>query len=147
MNTFNEYEQFALNTSLYPKAISPKAIREILDDRHCYETPKQLVFVIEQFLNTPDGNILYPAMGCAGEAGEYLDKVKKHWRNTGDPTAASLSSEQRKEFLKELGDQLWYIAASARELSSSLEEVANINVEKLTDRRARGVTKGEGDNR
>lgn len=35
----------------------------------------------------------------------------------------------------------------ARELGSSLEDVATANIQKLTDRKARNVIKGEGDNR
>lgn len=92
-------------------------------------------------------NLVYPAMGCVGEAGEFADKIKKHWRNTGHMSAESMTPEQRMGALKELGDQLWYITASARELSSSLEEVAEINVDKLQDRRERGVIKSTGDNR
>lgn len=92
-------------------------------------------------------NLIYPALGIAGEAGEYADKVKKHWRNTGSMSSRNLTPEQRKEFIKELGDELWYIAASARELGYDLSEVAIINIEKLGDRRTRGVIKSEGDNR
>jgi hypothetical protein len=35
----------------------------------------------------------------------------------------------------------------ARRLGSSLEEVVVLNIKKLTDRKARGVIKSEGDNR
>jgi NTP pyrophosphatase (non-canonical NTP hydrolase) len=92
-------------------------------------------------------NVLYPAAGAAGEAGEFLDKIKKAWRNTGNYHSGALSSEQRMDALKELGDQLWYITAAAKELQSSLQLVAEFNIAKLADRRARGVIKGEGDNR
>jgi NTP pyrophosphatase (non-canonical NTP hydrolase) len=92
-------------------------------------------------------NLVYPALGCAGEAGEYADKVKKHWRNTDNMSASNLSEEQRRQFAKELGDQLWYIAASAKELGFYLDEIASLNLEKIMDRRARGVVKSEGDNR
>ena|ERR1700692_1676492 len=114
MNDFDNYQDFALSTALYPKA---------------------------------GYNLVYPALGIAGEAGEYADKVKKLWRNKGTMSAENLTPEQRKEFAKELGDVLWYIAASAEELGFSLSDVVDINVEKLTDRRSRGVIKSEGDNR
>ncbi len=92
-------------------------------------------------------NLVYPAMGLAGEAGEYLDKVKKNWRNSGTMTPNNLTPEQRTEFLKELGDCLWYCAASAEALGYSLDAVAELNIKKLEDRRNRGVIKSEGDNR
>ena len=92
-------------------------------------------------------NLVYPAMGLAGETGEYVDKVKKNWRNKGSMSAANLSPEEKKEFAKELGDVLWYIAASAKELGSDLSEIAVINLAKLGDRRNRGVIKSSGDNR
>lgn len=92
-------------------------------------------------------NILYPAMGLAGEAGEAIDKVKKIWRNQGLTSAAGYSAEQRKELAKEIGDVLWYISATAFEMGYSLEDIAQMNLAKLEDRTARGVVKGEGDNR
>jgi NTP pyrophosphatase (non-canonical NTP hydrolase) len=92
-------------------------------------------------------NLVYPALGLAGESGEYVDKVKKNWRNKGSMSAANLTPEERKEFIKELGDVLWYVAASARELGEDLSEVAVQNIAKLFDRRNRGVIKSEGDNR
>jgi NTP pyrophosphatase (non-canonical NTP hydrolase) len=92
-------------------------------------------------------NLVYPALGLAGETGEYVDKVKKNWRNKGNMSAERLTPEERKEFIKELGDVLWYVAASARELGEDLSEVAVQNIAKLADRKNRGVIKSEGDNR
>ena len=92
-------------------------------------------------------NLVYPALGLAGETGEYVDKVKKNWRNKGSMSAANLSTEEKKEFSKELGDVLWYIAASARELGFELSEIAVQNIAKLSDRRNRDVIKSAGDNR
>lgn len=94
-------------------------------------------------------NILYPALKLAGEAGEFADKVGKYWRNEGTdyPFPGNYSSDQRRELIKELGDVLWYITACAHELSVDLSFVANTNIDKLRDRRKRGVIKSVGDNR
>jgi len=92
-------------------------------------------------------NILYPAMGLAGEAGEALDKVKKNWRNHGLTNGKEYSAEQRLALAKELGDNLWYISATAQELGYTMEEIAQLNLDKLFDRHERGVLKSEGDNR
>lgn len=91
-------------------------------------------------------NITYPALGLCGEAGEFADKVKKLYRDSGGDLYA-LSREQIEGFVKELGDVLWYIAAAAFELGYTLEEVANMNIEKLLDRHKRGALHGSGDDR
>jgi NTP pyrophosphatase (non-canonical NTP hydrolase) len=93
-------------------------------------------------------NLVYPALGLAGESGEAADKVKKWWRNSGIfPSLNTLTPEQKTELIKEVGDVLWYIAAIANELNIPLEEIATANIAKLSDRRERGVVKSEGDNR
>ena len=88
-------------------------------------------------------NFVYPVLGLTGEAGEVAEKIKKLFRNrNGD-----LSLEYKLEIAKELGDVLWYLSQIATELDLSLEEVAQLNLEKLFDRQKRGVIKSEGDNR
>lgn len=82
-------------------------------------------------------------LGLVGESGEVADKVKKLHRNNG----GAMSEEERQELLKELGDVLWYLSAIANYLGTSLDDVATRNLEKLFDRKARGVIKSKGDNR
>lgn len=92
-------------------------------------------------------NLLYPALGLAGEAGEVADKIKKWWRNHAITAGSQLTSEQHSELNKEVGDVLWYIAAMASELKVPLWNIAQTNLVKLSDRRERGTIKSEGDNR
>jgi NTP pyrophosphatase (non-canonical NTP hydrolase) len=92
-------------------------------------------------------NLVYPAMGLAGEAGEVCDKIKKRWRNTGKMGAQGMVIKEWEELVKELGDVLWYIAAASEELGVTLDTVAEINLAKLKDRKERGVIKSAGDNR
>ncbi len=88
-------------------------------------------------------SFVYPVLGLAGEAGEVAEKIKKLFRNkNGD-----LSQEYKLEIAKELGDVLWYLSQISTELNLSLEEVAQLNLEKLLDREKRGVIKSKGDNR
>ena len=47
----------------------------------------------------------------------------------------------------ELGDVLWYLTMLCTELNLTLEEVAEANINKLADRRARNVINGNGDHR
>jgi NTP pyrophosphatase (non-canonical NTP hydrolase) len=82
-------------------------------------------------------------MGIAGEAGEVIEKWKKIVAYKG----GTVSKEDLGELKKELGDVIWYIAVLAHSLGLSLEEVMQLNVQKLQDRQTRGVIKGQGDNR
>ena len=86
-------------------------------------------------------SILYPTLGLAGEAGEVADKVKKIIRDNKSVV------NERVEIAKELGDVLWYLAAVSRDIGVSLEDVAQMNIEKLESRKERGTLQGNGDNR
>ena len=88
-------------------------------------------------------NIIYPALGMAGEAGEVADKVKKVIRDNN----SQFTEEKKREIAKEIGDVLWYCAVLAHDIGFSLEEVGRMNIEKLKSRQERGVLSGSGDNR
>lgn len=83
------------------------------------------------------------AMGIAGEAGEVLEK----WKKIVAYKDGKISEEDRQEIKKELGDVVWYVAMMAYSLDLSLDEVMELNLAKLADRKKRGVTRGKGDNR
>jgi NTP pyrophosphatase (non-canonical NTP hydrolase) len=87
--------------------------------------------------------LTYPALGLAGEAGEFADHAKKVIRDDGGEVTAG----RREAMAKELGDVLWYVAQLASELELDLDEVAQANLEKLLSRQRRGVLSGSGDNR
>jgi NTP pyrophosphatase (non-canonical NTP hydrolase) len=92
-------------------------------------------------------NLIYPALGLGGESGEVQEKCKKLWRNMGIKGGASVPSENIRELSKELGDVTFYVAALCNEIGISFQDVIDQNIEKLLDRRERGVIKSEGDNR
>lgn len=87
--------------------------------------------------------ITYPALGLANEAGEVLGKIKKVLRDK----EGVFTEETNKVIGDEIGDTLWYISVLARDLGLDLETIANNNLIKLADRRARNVIHGSGDNR
>lgn len=88
-------------------------------------------------------NLVYPALGLCGEAGEVAEKVKKIMRDQAGVT----TPENRAAILKELGDVLWYVTATAFECGYTLQEVADACTTKLLGRKERGTLKGSGDDR
>ena len=80
----------------------------------------------------------YLMIGLANEVGEVLGKYKKQVRGDGD---------KYKEIRSELGDVMWYIARLFDMYDMSMIEVLHENFLKLTDRKERGVLKGDGDTR
>lgn len=113
----NEYQKLALQTAVYPA----------------------------------EYKILYPALGMNGEAGEVADKVKKVIRDTivlkDCNGTIVLPKDKSIELAKEVGDVLWHCATLAKDLGFSLEEIAQMNVDKLQSRQNRGKLGGSGDNR
>jgi len=88
--------------------------------------------------------VMFLALALTEEAGEFAGKVKKFIRNK-ELNVDNLPKEEKNLLLHELGDVLWYISQLARVLGSNLEEVANLNVNKLLDRKKRGTIKSTGD--
>jgi NTP pyrophosphatase (non-canonical NTP hydrolase) len=92
----------------------------------------------------PLGNLpVYPALKLAGEAGEVAEKIGKILRDE----EGVIGLERGVELAYELGDVLWYVANLASDLGYDLDNIAQMNVEKLASRQFRGVIKGSGDNR
>ena len=83
------------------------------------------------------------AMGVAGEAGEVLEK----WKKIVAYKDGVISDGDKAELGKELADVIWYIAVLADELGLSLNDLMQQNIDKLASRKARGVQRGQGDNR
>ena len=82
-------------------------------------------------------------LGISGESGEIADKLKKIIRDQN----GVVTSENKTELAKEVGDVLWYLAVLAEHLGVSFEEIAQGNIAKLRSRQARGAIGGSGDNR
>lgn len=104
-------------------------------------------------------NPMYPALGLAEEAGEVCGKLAKYIRKhdgaepanaeSATPTGKDLEDaiEFRENLKKELGDVCWMVAELCSVYGLSLEEVMAANLDKLEDRKARGVIVGVGDDR
>ena len=87
--------------------------------------------------------LVYCALKLAGEAGEVAQHIGKAIRDDG----SHISMEREENIAYELGDVLWYIANMANELGLTLDNIAEMNLQKLVDRKARNVLSGSGDNR
>lgn len=87
--------------------------------------------------------IIYPTLGLTGEAGEVSDKVKKVLRDND----SIFTDDKKTEIAKEVGDVLWYIATLSHDIGYTLEEIAQMNYDKLHSRQLRGKLHGSGDNR
>ena len=88
---------------------------------------------------TEEEALAYLALGLAGEVGEVAQLIKRQQRDGQAVNHAQMAAE--------LGDVLWYISEAARQIGVSLEEVAQMNLRKLDDRRQRGALGGSGDKR
>ena len=86
---------------------------------------------------------LYYVLGIGGEAGELLEKIKKHFRDD----YGQMTDKKLDEIKKEMGDVLWYCARLADVLGIDFSEVAEENMRKLLDRKKRNKIHGEGDER
>lgn len=121
--TFAAYEREAMITQDYPRV---ERTREAVDADGIAILHLEMLPV-------------YPMLAMCGESGEAAEKVKKAWRDSTELDKVAT--------LRELGDVLWYVTAAARDLGFSLEDVAQANIDKLRDRRSRGVLGGSGDDR
>ena len=78
-----------------------------------------------------------------GEAGEAAEIVFKAFRGS----MGNLSGEDKYKLQKELGDIMWYVARISDMIGVPLSEIMSQNLEKLQDRKERGVLHGSGDDR
>jgi NTP pyrophosphatase (non-canonical NTP hydrolase) len=131
MLTFEQYEKTVVETGIYHDSISRYVDSLSIPD----ETNRQR---LHKLLST-----LYCTLGLIGEAGEIAEKMKKIIRDK----SCEISEEDKDLLIKEDGDVVWYTGALAQEFDSTLEKVAEANIEKLMSRKARGVIGGSGDKR
>lgn len=100
-------------------------------------------------------NFSYMMLNLVGEVGEFASKVAKHIRkghlaldnnnlqgqwNLDDDTNAEIN-----ELKKEAGDILWQLSGLCTVMGWPLENVAQMNLDKLAARKAVGTIDGSGD--
>ena len=127
--TGNEYQTLAMRTN---DNLSVRKLRDRIDTgtMSCY------------YLDVPEHNLaqlVCGALGLCGESGEVADYLKKYIFH-GHP----LDLEVVKE---ELGDVLWYVALCCNAINVSMEDVMQLNIDKLKKRYPDGFSESASINR
>ena len=78
-------------------------------------------------------------MGLCGESGEAIDLVKKHLAQGHELDTDRLA--------KELGDIAWYLAETATAIGYDLEDILQMNLDKLKKRYPQGFSVDHSVNR
>ena len=115
----NKYVEFVDATTSNPS----KQYSEFLKRLHTLE--------VEEF---PTERLLTAAVGMSAEAGEFTEIVKKIVFQ-GKP----VNQENLFHLKRELGDIMWYVSQACLGLDISLEEVIQMNFEKLSARYPEGA--------
>ena len=84
--------------------------------------------------NFPSERLLTAAVGMSAEAGEFTEVIKKIIFQAKDPTDDKIFHLKR-----ELGDIMWYVMQACIGMNVSLEEIVEMNVEKLLARYPEGA--------
>jgi NTP pyrophosphatase (non-canonical NTP hydrolase) len=127
MKTFNEYQQFTRSLAVYNESAWLHNIEK--------DAGKDGIRGMKW---------LYPAFALCEEAGEVAGKIAKFVRKS---RLEDDYPKLREDVKKELGDVAFQLSETARQFGWTLQEVIDGNVEKLSDRKDRGVLVGEGDER
>lgn len=102
-------------------------------------------------------NFGYMFLNLVGEVGEFASKVAKAIRKdrqeivnnelhaTYDWIGSVEVDDLKEELKKEAGDVLWQLSGLCTVMGWSLEEVAQMNLDKLAARKAVGTIDGSGD--
>ena len=83
------------------------------------------------------------SLGLASEAGEVAGKIKKVIRDNN----GKFTPEYKIAIAYELGDVLWYLSRLAEDIGFSLDNIATMNITKLSSRKERNQLGGSGDHR
>ena len=77
----------------------------------------------------PINRLITAALGMSAESGEFTEVVKKIVFQ-GKP----YTEENRFHMKRELGDVMWYVAQACMSLDTTIDEIIEMNVEKLQAR-------------
>ncbi|MGK8828702.1 nucleoside triphosphate pyrophosphohydrolase family protein [Bacillus paranthracis] len=90
------------------------------------------------------GRVLNAALGLSGESGEVADIVKKaifHGHGFDPAHCPGEEDGNMHKIALELGDILYYISIMSHEMGYTLEDIAQMNIAKLTKRYPNGFSR------
>lgn len=79
--------------------------------------------------------------------GRIAEITKKTLRDDNGDITADISSERRKLILEALREVVQYFIILSENFKTNMDEIAEMNVQKLESRKNRGTLSGSGDNR
>ena len=112
--TGNEYQKLASRTN---DGLADDRLQKMIDSNIC--------------VGDPDiGGVLNACLGLAGEVGELNDMIKKWVFHEKELDETHLK--------KELGDVMWYVAMMCQSMGWELNDVLQMNIDKLIARYPEG---------
>lgn len=124
--TGNEYQEHAMRTN--DGKATDRLLKEMLTCDMKYLLQQNLIAEYERHLDI--GGIFNACLGLSGEVGEFNDMVKKWVFHEKE-----LDINHAK---KEAGDICWYLAMLCESFGWNLEEIMQMNVDKLKARYPEG---------
>lgn len=121
--TGNSYQKLAMRTN---------------DGESTYRLGKAIMQT-ENSSDTDFGGIMMACLGLSGEIGEFNDMIKKSVFHE-----TPLDEEHAK---KELGDIMWYVAMMATSFGWELDEIMEMNIDKLRKRYPEGFNAYDANHR
>ena len=118
--TGNEYQELAMRTN-------------------CKDAKERLVNKVNSNMTTNFSQVVNAALGLSGEVGELNDMIKK-FAFHGTPM-------DELHFMKEIGDICWYIAQMCDACGYKLDNILDINIDKLKARYPEGFDTARANNR
>ena len=92
--------------------------------------------------NVQPSRLLCAAIGLAGEVGEFNEIIKKALFQ-----GRELNEDTITHMIKELGDVMGYVAQGCMALNTTIDEIIDMNEEKLRERFPDGFNKQSNENR
>lgn len=113
-------------------------LQEGIEDMTINEYQKLAMVTLNPELDKKDV-LINGVMGLCGESGEAIDIVKKH--------LAQGHELDKEKLAKELGDVAWYLAETATAIGYDLEDIFQMNIDKLKKRYPEGFSVEKSVNR
>lgn len=143
-NTLSAVEVEEDNTTMTVKQYQNEAKRfnipnssELLDK--CFERPFKDSSSVSGVQYVKHGDLVYSLLGIAGESGEVIDLIKKFIFQSKSVDIVHLK--------KEIGDLTWYIVLLCNTLGIDLQEVFQMNIDKLSARYPHGFNSYDANHR